>query len=82
MDNITWGQQGWICPKCGSVWAPHVDGCQKCNSVITTVAIGDFPTNVSDPAITSTGSGWAYKGQDITISGYRNYTQEAADLAK
>lgn len=29
--EISWGQQGWICPKCGSVWAPHVDGCLKCN---------------------------------------------------
>ena len=30
-NEISWGQQGWICPKCGSVWAPHVDGCHKCN---------------------------------------------------
>lgn len=29
--NISWGQQGWICPQCGSVWAPHVDGCRVCN---------------------------------------------------
>jgi len=21
---------GWICPKCGSCWAPHVDGCKAC----------------------------------------------------
>lgn len=31
-NEISWGQQGWVCPKCGSVWAPHVDGCHKCNS--------------------------------------------------
>ena len=31
-NNISWGQQGWICPQCGSVWAPHVDGCRVCNS--------------------------------------------------
>lgn len=22
----------WTCPKCGSVWAPFVPGCFKCNS--------------------------------------------------
>ena len=22
---------GWICPKCGSVWAPQVEGCDYCN---------------------------------------------------
>ena len=22
---------GWICPKCGYVWAQHVDGCSNCN---------------------------------------------------
>jgi hypothetical protein len=23
---------GWICPKCGKVLAPHVQGCDACNS--------------------------------------------------
>ena len=31
-NDISWGQQGWIRPKCGSVWAPHIDGCRVCNS--------------------------------------------------
>lgn len=22
---------GWICPKCGDVYAPYVQGCLKCN---------------------------------------------------
>lgn len=29
--DISWGQQGWICPKCGCVYAPHVDECRRCN---------------------------------------------------
>lgn len=23
-------QFGWICPKCGAVYAPHVSTCQRC----------------------------------------------------
>jgi hypothetical protein len=23
--------QGWICPKCGKIWAPHIDECPQCN---------------------------------------------------
>ena len=26
---------GWICPKCGKVWAPHIDYCIDCISDIT-----------------------------------------------
>ena len=25
-------QQGWACPKCGSVWAPFMPGCTTCNN--------------------------------------------------
>ena len=25
---------GWQCPKCGRVWAPHVAACTRCNSDI------------------------------------------------
>ena len=38
---------GWICPKCGSVYAPFVAGCRVCNSptfVGTTTDTG--PRNV------------------------------------
>ncbi len=24
-------RQGWVCPQCGNVYAPHVDGCHACN---------------------------------------------------
>jgi hypothetical protein len=28
-------QQGWICPKCGRVYAPWVKECEACNPVKT-----------------------------------------------
>jgi hypothetical protein len=24
--------EGWTCPRCGSIWAPHVPGCFNCNA--------------------------------------------------
>ena len=30
MNEINWMQQGWECPKCGAVMAPHVDCCINC----------------------------------------------------
>jgi len=32
------GQYGWICPKCGYVWALWVAGCGNCNHTKTVVA--------------------------------------------
>lgn len=23
-------QQGWMCPQCGTIYAPHVSTCEKC----------------------------------------------------
>jgi len=23
--------KGWICPKCGKVWAPYIEECRECN---------------------------------------------------
>lgn len=31
-------RQGWICPKCDNVYAPHVDCCHVCND-----STGKFP---------------------------------------
>jgi len=32
-------QYGWICPKCGSVWAPWVDQCKNCVSTYDYIPI-------------------------------------------
>lgn len=29
-DVTLLGQMGWICPKCGGVFAPHIDYCTNC----------------------------------------------------
>ena len=26
------GQRGWVCPKCGRVYNPHVTECYHCNT--------------------------------------------------
>ena len=30
MNEINWMQQGWECPKCGAVMAPHISCCVNC----------------------------------------------------
>lgn len=40
--------EGWVCPKCGNVYAPHVTECLECNR------------NVSPWTITWTGRDWDY----------------------
>lgn len=44
MDKVNWMQQGWECPKCGAVMAPHVDCCVNCRGnkgvgIATTIGI-------------------------------------------
>lgn len=30
---------GWVCPKCGSVYGPHVSTCWKCSAPVTITCI-------------------------------------------
>ncbi len=41
---------GWICPKCGYIWAPQVEGCDYCNApqMIQEISIDDGGTNHAD----------------------------------
>jgi hypothetical protein len=37
--------EGWICPKCGSVYAPFVSGCWKCNHQSFGMAGTNYPAD-------------------------------------
>ena len=40
---------GWICPKCGYVWAIWVDGCENCNQPKYDITLTDGTgTNYAD----------------------------------
>jgi hypothetical protein len=43
--------QGWVCPKCGSVYAPDVKGCALCNWLAMLMAC--MPRRSDEPIITT-----------------------------
>lgn len=45
MNEVNWMQQGWECPKCGAVMAPHVDCCVNCRGNKG----GGMATTITDP---------------------------------
>ena len=44
------GQQGWICPKCGRVYSPFTQMCLYCgpNSTNTISNLGNHNTHISE----------------------------------
>ena len=46
------GQNGWICPKCGRVYAPWVQYCPNCisNTVYTTTTTPVWVYNADKPS--------------------------------
>lgn len=51
--------RGWECPKCGHVYAPHVDECSNCNRPITqTTGTGGIKITVNPE--------WIYRPQIST----------------
>lgn len=39
--------EGWICPKCGRVYAPSVSVCEECNRSLVKLPPMDTPPGVS-----------------------------------
>ena len=72
-QNIAWGQQGWICPKCGSVWAPFVSGCHNCNAGASSTSTIPSLYDEYKFSQSSTSANDAYK--NITVTAH-NYDQE------
>lgn len=63
MNEINWMQQGWECPKCGAVMAPHVSCCVNCRGnqgggVVTTVT---NPMTAKNPIFNEPSSICGYK---------------------
>lgn len=49
MNNI---QQGWQCPVCKRIYAPHIPSCHECNKQVVefdtrTVSSDDFPKPIT-----------------------------------
>lgn len=53
MNEINWMQQGWECPKCGAVMAPHVSCCVNCRGNKG----GGTATTITNPMTTE--ANWA-----------------------
>lgn len=48
--EINWMQQGWECPKCGAVMAPHMNCCINCRGNKG----GGTATTIADPMTAKT----------------------------
>ena len=48
-------EKGWVCPRCGKVWAPSVRSCDECNEKTTfTRDFYSWPGTAKDPIPTNT----------------------------
>lgn len=48
MNEVNWMQQGWECPKCGAVMAPHVDCCVNCRGKNIDITINTTASPIQD----------------------------------
>lgn len=49
--NGVFGQQGWICPKCGRVFSPYTMMCPYCKKEETSNLPNNIPPSVNVPVI-------------------------------
>lgn len=64
------GQMGWICPKCGRVYAPHMDWCTNCGGTYSPNIVYCGPNNGTKDILDT-----------ITISNSVNSPQTNATIA-
>lgn len=65
-------QEGWVCPKCGRVYAPWVSMCEYCGGKTITVADGTSGMSVNKCDKSTTSSGESYTIHSSSRCDYLN----------
>ena len=66
-ESASWGNYGWICPKCGAVMAPFVSTCINCRGNY----INEITTNISTESEKSLQKElWKYNDTGIAPDAY------------
>ena len=65
-------QEGWVCPKCGRVYAPWKSMCEYCGGKTVTVADGTSGMPISEWGKSTTSSGESYTIHSSSSCDYPN----------
>lgn len=52
-NSINIFNQGWVCPRCGKVFAPHINECMYCNGVSVS-SVWDTSKTITESSMSST----------------------------